>query len=150
MPKKTVQQDLREQLERCAAALDAGRQQYVSALETIRQQGGQIQSLQKALADSQAMVTQTQDRMLQMADQVIGMKREGFTAPYVNRQNLEKLDLELDDQVLDAMSQRAQEGSDLYAQLGRYALQQQRAGYPTEQVIASILNGRQEEEDART
>jgi hypothetical protein len=141
MPSKSVTQRLREELEELRQALaqeENKSRQLVQAVERYRETNRALQDRMETVQD---LMNQTQERLLRVVDQVVDLKREGFTAPFASRENLEKLDIGLDDSILGAIEQRAEPQSQLWRQLVRGAMARVRTGTDISAVRSEILNG---------
>lgn len=105
--------------------------------------------LLEALDRERTLLQRAMERNESLVDQIVQMKREGFTpAPFANPGNLESLKIDLDDQVLDAVGQRSMGDAALERQLIKWAMQAMREqGARPEDVAQRILQGGSSEED---
>ena len=109
----------------------------------------QTSYLQGALDRALEAVQRATDAHSQLIHTVVNMKREGFT-PATTSQDLEKLEVDLPDEVLLAIASRAPQGSSLERQLYRWAQQQFLNGADDSSVADGIWKGAtppDEEED---
>lgn len=99
--------------------------------------------LREALERESALHQRALERIDKLVSTIVEMKREGFVpAPFANPGNLEKLTLELPDEVLDAIEQRSAEGTELRGRLNKWALMAMRQkGADAGQVAKAVLQG---------
>jgi signal transduction histidine kinase len=142
VPKRTAADELREQLAQARAQLGQEQEKVGRLSGALEHYRATNKALQERLERAQELGNQGQERLLRVVDQLVDLKREGFTAPYTNPANLEKLDVDLDPVILDAIGQVAGENKSLSRQLVQYAMSELRLGdIEPGEVARKVLQG---------